>query len=320
MLITLLVAATFTRSAAQVYPAEINLKAGVIPSPYFEDFQADLVGRLIDIALEDNVTLTVEKTTIQKLYTPNLALLSPDCHPGNTTEVNGVTHHCSDFDFIIGDFWTNPDRYKTVDFTPPWLTTSISTIKYTEKTKYPNLDVTTLTEATRAGVPVCALEGTYGETILREEFPDIKIVYCDIEDDEPDSCVTMLKNEDCFLLAGDELGLRYRRTQHPYFEMTGELMMRQLLAWPVRKTLDPTSSFLFNKWIYAAISKQVINDLYFEYYEKKLCPIGTAGVDCELPCDPDYGSSNAQGQCVCKSIRWTGGNVHFEMMMSENDL
>lgn len=309
----LLFATTLATSLAQLYPSEIILRAGVIPSSSFGNFQADLADRLKEIAQEDNVTLIVEKTIVQELYGPNLALLSPDCNPGNTTLVNGVSYYCSDFDFIMGDFWTNPDRYSIVDFTPPWLTTSVSTMKYTEKTKNPNLDVTTLTEATRDGVAVCALESSFVEWVVTEAFPDVKIVHCTPTDD-PDGCLNMLTNEDCFLLASDELELRSLQTQYPYFEMTGELMVRQLLAWPVRKSLDQTTSFLLNKWMYAAISNQVIDELYFEYFEKKQCPIGTAGVQCELPCDPDFGSSNAQGQCVCKSIRWTGGKEHRRMM------
>ena len=295
---------------SDAYPEEIKLNAGVIPSPSFGNFQIDLVDRLVEIARQDNVTLTVEKTTIQELYNSNLALLSPECNPGNTTEINGVLYQCSDFDIIIGDYFTNPDRYTLVDFTPPWLTSSVSTIKCKAKTKNANLDVTTLTEATRAGVPVCAQASSYIETMVTEAFPEVKIVHCNINDDEPDSCENLLRNEDCLLLAADELELRSLETKVAHFEMTGELMFRQLLAWPTRKTLDPIASFLLNKWIYAAISNQVIDELYYEYFAKKLCPIGTAGVNCELPCDPDHGSSNAQGQCVCESIRWTGGKVH----------
>lgn len=309
MLITLLFAATLSGSAAQIYPAEVTLHAGVIPSSAFGNFQADLLDCLIKIALEDNVTLTVEQKILQEQYGPNLALISADCNPGETTDVKGESYYCSDYDFIIGDFWPNPERYTIVDFSPPWLTTSLSTMKYTEKVKNPNLDVTTLTEATRAEVPVCALESSYVEMIVTDSFPDVNIVSC-TPFDNPKGCVNMLKNEECALYAADELDLRSLQTQYPYFEMTGELMFRQLLAWPIRKNLDRTAAFLLNKWIYAAISNQVINELYFNYFEKKLCPIGTAGVDCELPCDPDHGSSNAQGRCVCNSIRWIGGKVH----------
>lgn len=307
--ITLLATATLTRSAAPMYPEELVLKAGVIETTSFGGFMFDLLDRLVDIALEDNVTLTVEKEKIQELYGPNLALISTDCNPGETTEVEGVSYSCDDFDFIIGDYWPNPERYTLVDFTPPWLTTSVSTIKYTEKKKNPHLDVTTLTEATRTGAPVCCLESSYTEWVVTSAFPDITIAHCSGSSDDADGCLTMLRNEECQLIASDELYLRSLQTTHPYFEVTGEHLVRQLLAWPKRKSLDPTSSFLLNKWVYAAISNQVIDELYFEYFEKKLCPIGTAGADCELPCDPDHGSSNAQGQCVCESIRWTGGKA-----------
>ena len=192
--------------------------------------------------------------------------------------------------------------------------TSVSAIKYTQKSKFPHLDVTTLTEASRTGAGVCALESSYVEWVVSETFPEVNIVHCTATDNA-DGCLNMLENEDCFLMVSDELILRQIQADEPNFEMTGEQMNRQLLAWPVSKNLDPTISFLLNKWIYAAISNQVIDELYFEYFEKKLCPIGTAGKNCELPCDPDHGASNAAGECICESIRWAGGrSIHSPLV------
>lgn len=272
-----------------------------MPSFAFAGFQADLVDRVVKIAEEDNVSLKFEMTAIEEFYSPNIALISPECGQGETTEVNGTTYNCDDFDLIVGDFWTTPDRYTRVDYIPALLTSSITAMKYIEKTKFPNLDVTTLSEATRARVPVCAVEFSSSRLILTQRFPDINLVPCPQEE-----CLDMLRREECFLFATDEMELRSIQTTYPEFEVTGERLSRQLIAWPVSKSLDPTASFLLNKWIYAAISGGVIDELYFEYFEKKLCPIGTAGRDCELPCHPDHGASNAQGQCICESIRWTG--------------
>lgn len=290
---------------APPYPEEIILKAGLMPSFAFAGFQADLVDRVVELAQHDNVKLSFEMTPIEEFYTTNLALIDPDCLPGETTEINGTTYNCDDFDLIVGDFWTTPKRYTIVDFSPALLTSSITAMKYTEKTKYPSMDVTTFSQAKRAGVPVCVVESSTVPLLLNDRYPDLNLVDCPQE-----KCLDMLRDEVCFLFTTDEMELRSIQTKHPYFEVTGERLSRQLIAWPISKSLDPTAAFLVNKWIYAAISSGVIDELYFEYFEKKLCPIGTAGRDCELPCDPDHGASNAQGECICESIRWTGGEFH----------
>lgn len=160
------------------------------------------------------------------------------------------------------------------------------------------------------GAGVCALGGelSYTGSLVANQFPEARLVTCWTEDETaPDSCISHLKAERCSLWVSDELVLRKAQADDPTLEMTGEHFQRQLLAWPVRKNLDSTVSFLLNKWIYAAISNQTISELYFEYFQKKLCPIGTAGKDCELPCDPDHGLANAAGECVCASTRYTGG-------------
>ena len=91
------------------YPSEITLRAGVVPSESFGGFQKDLLERLQALALEDNINLNFETKDIQELYGDNLALISPDCNPGETVFVNEVLHYCSDYDMIVGDFWTNPE-------------------------------------------------------------------------------------------------------------------------------------------------------------------------------------------------------------------
>lgn len=178
-------------------------------------------------------------------------------------------------------------------------------MKFTAKTKRPDLDVTTLTEAERMGAGVCAQESSYVESVVKSAFPGVQIVPCGSTLDN--ECIDMLKNEECFLLVSDELILRRMQADTTDVVVTGERLDRQLLAWPVSRDLDPTVAFLLNKWIYASISNHIIDELYFEYFEKKLCPIGTAGNDCELPCDPDHGASNSYGVCICESTRWTGG-------------
>jgi hypothetical protein len=201
-------------------------------------------------------------------------------------------------------------RYTLVDFTPPWLQTSISALKYTNKKRFPELDVTTLSEATRIGAGVCTYVDSYTPSVLERLFPGINIVLCNGDEDSEEGCLRHLEDEKCFLLVSDELALRYTQADDPNFEMTGEQLERQWLSWPVRRSLDPAVAFLLNKWMYAAVSNQTVNELYFEYFGKKLCPIGTAGKNCEIFCDPEHGSSDAAGQCVCASPRWIGGTYN----------
>jgi hypothetical protein len=208
-------------------------------------------------------------------------------------------------------FLNHHSRYAIVDFTPPWLQTSISAIKYTNKITFPELDITTLSEAQRTGAAVCTYEDSYTVPLLERIFPGINIMECGGPKDEL-GCLNHLQKENCFLLVSDELVLRYMQADEPYFEMTGEQLERQWLAWPVRRSLDRTASFLLNRWMYAAVSNQTISELYFEYFAKKLCPIGTAGKNCELFCDPGHGSSDPAGRCVCQSPRWTGGTYYFK--------
>ena len=199
-------------------------------------------------------------------------------------------------------------RYILVDFTPPWLQTSISALKYTDKVKFPGMDVTTLMEATRKGASVCVLlADSTTPKVLESSFPGIHIVTCTEGDDSESSCLNQLQKEQCFLLVSDELKLRKIQADKPYFQMTGEQLEHQWLAWPVRRSLDTVAAFLLNKWIYAAMGNQTITELYFEHFAKKFCPIGAAGKDCEDFCDPNHGAADAAGKCVCDSPRWTGG-------------
>ena len=60
-----------------------------------------------------------------------------------------------------------------------------------------------------------------------------------------------------------------------------------------------------------AVDETVMDTLYHDYFAKKVCPIGTAGENCDLPCDPDHGYSDRRsGQCICESTKWTGGMMN----------
>lgn len=93
-----------------VYPSELTIKVGYIPTDSFGGFQRDLLLRLEELALEDNVSLNFEVKELQELYGDNLVLISPECHSGETRTVRDVEYQCSDYDIIVGDYWPNP-RY-----------------------------------------------------------------------------------------------------------------------------------------------------------------------------------------------------------------
>ncbi|CAB9531047.1 unknown protein [Seminavis robusta] len=51
-----------------------------------------------------------------------------------------------------------------------------------------------------------------------------------------------------------------------------------------------------------------------EYFQKdQYCPVGTAGKNCDLPCDPNHGASDASGACLCQSTKWTGDDCSIEV-------
>ncbi|CAB9525835.1 acid type B receptor subunit 2 [Seminavis robusta] len=277
--------------AAASYPSNITIRTACLQSDTFAGFQGELLDQLVLFAKEDNVTLHFDKTQIPELHSDSLALIAPECRPGESAFVDDTEYSCDDFDMIVGDYWTSPIRYTRVDFTPPWLTTSIAALKFTDETKSPNLDVTTLDEAQAKGAGDSTSDTSSATSTT--------------------TCVHMLKAEECALWVSDELVLGREQSDDPSLEFTGEYLQRQLLAWPVRKSLDPTIAFLLNKWMYAANSNQTIMELYDRYFQKKSCPIGRAGKNCELPCV--HGIANAAGKCVCESTRFIGDDCNTEV-------
>lgn len=306
-------------------PTEINLRAGVIHAPPFaiidEDiggnlkfsgFEPELLKRLQIFAKEDNVTLTVELDRSPPQYGNALDLVANDC---NTTENPQELNDCQIFDLIVGDYYCNPERSIRVDFTPSWLRTTMSTIKYIDKKKG-GADYTTLTQAAQAGATVCVPDGTYLMTVVMAKFPKANYLKCDMGVD----CLDLLKSEQCVLYVNDELLLRAEQAEDPTLEVTREQFNTQYLVWPMSYNLPPVVSLLFKKWMYAAVSNATLDELYFEYFQKQLCPVGTAGQDCELPCDPDHGTSDARGVCVCESSKFTGVDCSIEVEEETNNI
>jgi Bacterial extracellular solute-binding proteins, family 3 len=259
----------------------IRVKAGVLHAPpfafvtqqlsgdvQFRGFHIDLIDRLKIFALEiDNVDFQVDLSVGPPYYDSAIDVIANDC---NTTVNPRPREECDAFDLILGDFFSNMQRYTRVDYTPPWLTTAVSTLQYTHGRK----DVTTLKEAEAARAPVCVPKLSFlGEQVFRH-IPDTVVHFCDGSGDE---CVDLLKNETCALFADDALLLHYRASQDPTLQVTREKFRSQYLIYPKKQSLDPEVSRLINKWIYAAGNHGTLDELYHKYFQKELCPIGTAG-------------------------------------------
>jgi len=70
--------------------------------------------------------------------------------------------------------------------------------------------------------------------------------------------------------------------------------------------------------MYAAAANATLDELFFKYFQKNVCPLGTAGVNCELPCHPVHGTANAEGLCICESTKWTGNDCSHEVSEEKN--
>ena len=303
------------------FPSSITLRAGVLHAPPFAMIQAEEYGDVYDgfqiqmlqsmktFARRDNVELDFVFSPSPPQYGDALDLVANDC---NTTVNPNSQTDCNQYDVIIGDYYVNPDRSIRVDFTPSWLRTTMTTIKYIEKNQ--TKDYTTLTQADQDGATVCVPDGTYLMTVVMSNFPNANYLKCSTQQD----CIDELKNEKCVLYAEDELQLRYRAVQDNTLKVTREQLNTQYLVWPMSYRLDPVVSMLLKRWVYAAVTSGTLDELYYQYFEKHLCPQGTAGENCELPCDPNHGKSDERGVCVCESSRWTGDDCSVEVIEDLN--
>ena len=317
------------------YPSEITLRAGVLHAPPFamindtvwpysySGFQMDLLDRLKIFAQRDNVTLTVHLSPSPPQYGDALDLVANDClanNDGNNSNNNNITSttrqedECHQFDLIVGDYYCNDARSMRVDFTPSWLRTTMSTAKKINNNDDDNdpaasrRTITTLTQASQEKATVCVPDGTYLMHVVMDTFPAAHYLKCPTAA----ACLAALHRDDCVLYADDELQLRYRAALDPSLEVTREHFHTQYLVWPLRDDLPAATARWLKKWIYAAVANATLDDLYFAYFRQELCPVGTAGPMCELPCDPTHGTANAHGQCVCASTRWTGADCSVE--------
>ena len=241
---------------------------------------------------DDNVTLNIEMSLAPNNYDHSFDLVANDC---NTTENPQPLEDCNEFDIIIADYYVNPNRAVRVDFSPAWLRTSMSTVKYVGggEGDSDDADYTTLTEATNANAPVCLPDGTYLQQVVMNRYPNGNFIACQ----GPDDCINnYLKLNKCVLFSEDELQLRYRSVNDPTLQVTKESFNTQYLVWAInQRTMSPNTRKLLSKYIISAISNEVCDQLYYEYFQNKICPIGTSGSNCTDPCHPKYGQSNELG-------------------------
>lgn len=319
------------------FQSEITLRGAVLHSSPFaiveEDpltgkltargLQIDLLERLSIFAAQDDIRLNFELHPFQ--YSPEytygtaLAWIANDCN-ATTTSTHG--YGCNFFDLIVADYWSTAERYQRVDFTSPWLSNAISAMKYVSGAgdddhlnkdndiNYRKCTVTTLTEASLSRSDVCVLEGTHSSRVVMNKFHHGPIYY---ECETDDECFQRLRDGDCCLFSRDELFLKAKEFEEPRYEVTRERFNTQYVVWPMRYDLPPAVAFLLNRWMIKAVGNTTMDQLFYKYFEKEVCPIGTAGKGCTMPCDPDHGASNIHGNCICESIKWTGDDCSIEV-------
>ena len=273
----------------------------------FGGFQIDLLGHLVQYAAADNVTLTWDLVPAPlPTYGGAFDLVAHDC--AVTTQQQSDL--CHTVDLIVGNYYATPQRTLRAELSPPWLKSTITTVKYLDKQQqqleqYGGVEITTLKQATEAGASVCLKRNTFYAGIVQDAFPSTEIVWCGPNTEE---CLQVLKQPDsCVLYVDDELQLRYQEAWDTSLEVTRESFNTQYIVWPLSYNLPVAHRKLLEKWLRQAVTTATLDTLYSQYFQKALCPIGTAGDACELPCDPLHGQADKRGDCVCESTKWTGG-------------
>jgi len=213
---------------------------------------------------------------------------------------------------IVGNCCCNDDRHMRAEFKPCFSKTTISTIKCIHKKQ--GQDFATLAEANAAQATVCVPKGAHLMQVAMDKFPNANCVTCMPGDD----CIEHLKDEKCVLFADDELLLHCAALQDLELQVTHELFNTQCLVWSLGKDLDRTVSKLFKKWMRAAVANATMDRLHFEHFQRERCTVGTAGLNCEKPCDPAHGTADAEGNCVCQSAKWTGDDCKAEVQEELN--
>ena len=283
-------------------------KSEVLGGYKFDGFSPDLLRAMVGYARIDNVVLNIEMSLSPPQYTTAFDLVANDCLELRYNEAN-----CTQFDILGANFYGTPSRSVRAGLSPPLLRSTISTVKYIDKS--PNSkDYTTFAEVEEDGATVCIKEGTFYANLVKTLYPRATYHMCP----DVDSCLDALKTEQCVLSADDELQIRYRVARDPTLDITRESFNTQYIVWAIRHDLPTSHVQLFEKWMWAANMNRTNEILYSQYFQKALCPVGTAGESCELPCDPNFGEANARGECVCISSKYTGDDCSIEIPENVN--
>lgn len=327
---------------------EITLRAAVLHSNPFaivepdeetgelkaRGLQIDLLERLKELAKEDGVKLRFNldpwRYSEELTYNTAVDLVASDCEDRlqRLPSDSNITkkYDCNTFDLIIADLFSTSERFQRVDMTPPWLSNAISAMKFVgsggdeaqddDELSKEKSEITTLSEAAAAGATVCVRKGTRSSQVVIDKFQSEGAYFLQCYTDA--ECYQHLRYGRCVLYSRDELVLINKGNEDPSFEITKERFNTQYFVWPMRYDLDPSVSYLLKRWVQQAIEETTLDELYHRYFKKKVCPIGTAGENCELPCDPEHGFSDIKtGRCICESTRWTGEDCSIEV---EEDL
>lgn len=269
----------------------------------FTGFNIDLLQEIRRIAKKKyKVRFQYEFEEIEPHYIGGLNYIANDCKID-----------CDKFDVIVGDYFSSPERFERVDFTPSWLRSSISTVKNLKSNRR---TYDTLGELEAANGTVCLFNGTMIVPLTMEQYPNATYLICE----STAACIEKVKNDECDLFADDELPIRYVTRDEQWLEVNVDSFATQYLVWPMNYNLDFKVSHLFKKCMYEANKNQFIDGIYNKYFEFNRCPIGSSGEKCEKPCDRRYGRADRFGNCVCDSTRWTGDDCSVEVHQNFNYL
>lgn len=303
------------------FPKNITLRGGVlhaIPQAIVEKlpdgtynysgFQIDLLERLQIFAKKDDVNLEFILSLAPTSYGDALDLVANDC---NATGINeNLLEDCNKFDIIVGDYYTNADRALRIEFSPPWLPSTITTVKLTGG----DSGITSLSDANKYVSTVCLVKGAYLAVVVTTKFPNVKVHLCQ----DQAECIKDLKAEKCVLYPDDELQLTYLTVNDQSIQITRERFNTQYLVWVWSLKLPEIVRWGMKRWIYAAIQNATMDELYGKYFKPQTCPLGRAGSDCQAYCHPDHGQANPAGKCVCDSAKWTGDDCSIEVFEDFN--
>ena len=229
-----------------------------------------MVRRLKAYAEEDGYRLTIDMDIADERapggYSSAFDLVANDC---NTTANPLPLARCKQFDFICGAFWALAPRTMRADLSPSFLKSTMTTIKVVKEDPTQR-DFTTLSQAEEGGGIICTQANTAYPSAVKPKFPRAKYNMCP----SFSGCFKELKDGNCDLYASDDLALRYTTLKDKTLKMTGELIQSQYNVMPLRHDLEVTKAMMIKKWMCAAVTNGTMDELYFDYFDAKIYPLG----------------------------------------------